>query len=209
VAADAVAERPRRANDAVVDHVVARIGRDRPSAGSAGEEGAGIADRIVDPGDVYGEAVRQAVLDIDADHLVSVDGARRGQRRAGQLELEPGLVVVGIDVERGGVRAVGVDPIRDQVVFAGAAAAADALEMRDQGAGVVIGRPGLGGLVVDVAVLESGAAVWTIRIPAGDLVAPDAVGRGADRPRLVVGRVGAGRDVVDEGVAGGELGVVV
>ena len=68
---------------------------------------------------------------------------------------------------------------------------------------MIVGRPGVGRLVVDVAVLEAGLAVRSeVAVAAGDLVAPDAIGGRADRARLVVGHVFAGCDVIDEGVAG-------
>ena len=107
------------------------------------------------------------------------------------------------------MRPVGVDRIGDQVEFAGAAAGGDALEMRGDGvdAGRIVNRVGAGALVQDIAVcLAVHAGVGEA---AGDAVGPHAVGRGADGERLVDLRVGAARDVVEEGISRHRLGVVV
>src|SRR4051794_38653980 len=96
-------------------------------------------------------------------------------------------------------RAVRSTPVGNKVVATRPAGAGNALKMREDSARMVVGRPGAGGLIVNIATLETQAG-W--RVAAGDLVAPDAVGSRAERARIVVRRIGACIDRVDKGIAG-------
>ena len=200
----------RAGNDsAAVDHVVAVGCRQRRGAVGVGDQRAGVGHRIVEAGHGGDVGADDAALHEDADRLVLVDRVARGRAGARHGKLGPGGDPRRIDMHRPGVRAADqVGRARDQVEFAGAAAGGDALEVRVDGAArrVVLGEHA-GALVEDIGVTDAAAA--GIDVAAGDAVAPGAVGRGAGRPRLVVGGEGAARHVVDEGAAQRRGGVEV
>ena len=210
LAADADAAGSGDADLAVVDDVVALAGGDDDRVGRVIDQLRLIADGVVNAGNLDRVTVDSGGIGINADRRVTVDRVGRYGGGALDLERDPGLVALGVDMQHGRVLAVDPDPIDDEVVFVAPAGAADALEVGDDRARVVIGGEGVGRPVVDVAVLEARLAAGTeCSVPAGNLVAIDAVGRGADLARHVVCGEGAARDVVDEGVAGIELGVVI
>ena len=158
-----------------------------------GRQRAVVGDRIVDAGHGGDEGAGDAVLDVDADRGAAVDRIGRGHAGARHGERDPGLRPVLVDMEDPGTDgAVAVDRIGHQVVGVGAAAAGDALEMRDHGAGagrVVVGVDA-GVLVEDVGPRQAGPEARA----AGDAVAVDAVGGGAgEGARAVDGRHRAGR----------------
>ena len=152
------------------------------------------------PGTVVVKAKVVLALDEDADRGAAVDRIGRGHV-AVDGERDPGRHAVGVDMDDPGADdAVGVDQIGHQVVGVGAAAAGDALEMRDHGAraGRVVVGVDAGALVQDVGARQARPEARA----AGDAVAVDAVGGGAGvRARAVDGRHRAGGDVVEEGVA--------
>ena len=106
--------------------------------------------------------------------------------------------------------AVGRNPVGDEIVLVGSPGAGDAFKMRRNSAGMIVSLVGTRRPVVDIAVLRAEPATRQgHRIATGDLVAIDAISGGAGGAGNVVRRVGRGVDVVDEGVAGRQTGVIV
>jgi len=83
--------------------------------------------------------------------------------------------------------------------------------MRNDRTGVVIGGPDVCRHVIDVAMLgwTPPGARRSVGITAGNQVVVDAIGGGADRTRLVVGRERCSCDVVDESAARKRIALIV